>query len=79
MLVLLGSGALSAGPSPRMRVWISHSVPPGCQLLEATAVKEATLIWARYGVELARGPDSLGRTAPSRSMGPRRSSRGAST
>ena len=32
------------------------------QLLEATAVKEATIIWARYGVDLGRcGPDSLAR------------------
>src|SRR6476660_1620841 len=62
VLVLLGSGALSAGPSPRLRVDLAFRGRQMPQLLEATAVKEATLIWARYGVELGTcGPDSPGR------------------
>jgi hypothetical protein len=57
--VLLYSSAITAAPWPRIKVDIVFSGRPMPRLLEATAVKEATLIWAQYGVDLiATNPDT---------------------
>jgi hypothetical protein len=50
---------MTAAAWPRIKVDIVFSGRPMPRLLEATAVKEATLIWAQYGVDLlATSPDT---------------------
>jgi hypothetical protein len=52
MLVLLAGTVLRAGPKPRILVDIVFTGRTMPVLLESTAVREASLIWARYGVDL---------------------------
>src|SRR5437867_2128183 len=62
MLMLVYSSTLPAGPAPRILVDITFGGREMPQLLETTAVKEAALIWARYGVDLrTASPDCAGR------------------
>jgi hypothetical protein len=51
-LVLVCAAALPAGPKPRILLDITVTGRTMPLLLESTAMKEARLIWSRYGVDL---------------------------